>query len=401
MNIRGYAYLEELLHAVARPRNIHVLLIITIVIMASMVIVLRGKSQQTTVLDVSNLNSLESSYYVRLNNTIWQDPLNNASQWQIGYSQPNMKAAGVSVNGDLYLNATFASEQYPQAVNLYRSVNVSLAQNPVLLISLEASVGIHYGIRIAGQDTSGNPFQAWSESSNLQHRPGPGQVENFSINVVLEAYKVNGVFPTAGSNITSLSFYIEATPGQTGQFSLKVHRITVVSPNQYPFNAANPVIDEMDGISLTLNFTSSLGFTDDQFAQGFIDYYVSGTQGLIYTVYYTHGLTVLGQGFDYSASAMTYNIASFSASKVSGYPSLIAGNNTFSIVLAPSRGAFLAFQLEGFSVRYLSQAPMTSTPADINASTILAYYLIFLFVTPVAIVILVSRLFSHETNQAS
>src|SRR5207249_11719476 len=178
MNIRGYAYLEELLHAVARPRNIHVLLIITIVIMASMVIVLRGKSQQTTVLDVSNLNSLESSYYVRLNNTIWQDPLNNASQWHVSYWEKNTTTVGVSATGALHMNATFASGQYSQAANINRTVNLSLAQNPVLLISLEASVGIHYGIRIAGQDISGNPFQAGSDYSYLQQRRGLGYFEN-------------------------------------------------------------------------------------------------------------------------------------------------------------------------------------------------------------------------------
>src|SRR6059058_3672421 len=88
--------------------------------MASMVVILRGKSQHTTVLNVSNLNSLESANYVRLNNTIWQDPLTNASRWRVGYSQPNM-TSGISANGVLKLNATIASESYPQAVNLYRS----------------------------------------------------------------------------------------------------------------------------------------------------------------------------------------------------------------------------------------------------------------------------------------
>src|SRR5437660_9462401 len=106
--------------------------------MASMVVVLRGKSQQTTVLNVSNLNSLESANYIRLNNTIWQDPLTDASQWHVGYSQSNMTARATA-NGVLHLNATIASEPYAQAVNLYRPVNFSLAQDPVVLISLEAS----------------------------------------------------------------------------------------------------------------------------------------------------------------------------------------------------------------------------------------------------------------------
>ena len=373
------------------------MLVIAIVVMASMVVVLRGKSGQTTILNVSNLNSLESSYYVRLNNAIWQDLLTDPSQWHVGSSQPNITSR-LSSDGALHLNASITSESYPQAVNLYRSVNFSLVQDPVLLISLEASVGIHYGIRIAGQDSSGNPFQAWSESSYLQHRSGLGHEENFTVNVAVEAYKVNGIFPAAGSSITNLQFYIEATAGQTGQFGLDVYRIKVVSPNQYAFDSASPVLGSMDGITLTLNATNDLDYTDNNFAQGYIDYYVKGTPDLVYTVYFMHGLTVVGQGYDYSANSLTYNIATFSASNIRNYPPLLTGNNTFSIILSPSRGSFLSFQLGGFSVRYLSQAPLTTTPTNIDPSIILAYYLTFLFVTPVAIVILVSRLFAHETN---
>jgi hypothetical protein len=371
-----------------------------IVVMASMVVVLRGKSQQTTVLNVSDMNSLESSSYIRLNNTIWQDPLSNTSQWHVGYSQPNMTSR-ISASGALQLNATIPSESYPQAVNLYRSVSFSLAQNPVLLISLEASAGIHYGIRIAGQDSAGTPFQAWSESSYLQHRSGLGRTENFTISASLEAYKVNGIFSATGSSINSLLFYIEATPGQAGKFALNVYGLKLVAPNQYRFNAAHQVHDTLDEITLTLNSTNDLGYTDDQFAQGYIDYYVRGTPDLDYTVYYMHGLTVVGQGFEYSARSLTYNIATFSASKITSYPPLLTDNNTFLIVLSPIRGSFLSFQLGGFSVRYLSQAPSTTAPTELDPSVILAYYLIFLFVTPLAIVILVSRLLSSETNKAS
>lgn len=365
--------------------------------MASMVVVLRGKSQQTTVLNVSNLNSLESSNYIRLNNTIWQDPLTDASQWHVGYSQPNMTAR-VTANGTMRLNATIATESYPQAVNLYRPVNFSLRQNPVLLISLEASAGIHYGIRIAGQDSSGTPFQGWSESSYLQHRSGLGRTENFTISATVEAYKVNGIFSAAGSIITSLAFYIEATPAQTGQFTLNLYRITIVTPSHYTFNAGNRVLDKMDEIALTVNSTNNLGYTDTQFSQGYIDYYVSGTSDLLYTVYYMHGLTVVGQGFQYSASSRTYNIATFSASKVTSYPPFLSGNDTFTIILSAISGSFLSFQLEGYSVRYLSQASSINAPTDIDPSTIVAYYLVFLFVTPLVIVVLLSRLFSREAD---
>lgn len=367
--------------------------------MASMVVIFRGKSNQTTVLDVAGLNDLENSYYVRLNNTIWLDPLTSASQWHDGYSQPSMTAATLLANGALKLNETFGSKEYPQAVNLYRTVDFPLIQNPVLSISVEASVGIHYGIRITGEDNSGSPLQAWSESSYLQHRPGLGRPENFTLNAVVEAYKVNGVFPTAGSKITNLLFYIEASPGQSGQFSLNVYGITAVTPNRYSFNPANEFRDKNDGVILMLNLTNSLGYSDDQFAQGYVDYYISGTADLLYTVYYMHGPTVVGQGYDYSANGLTH--ASFSGGKVTNSPPFLTGGTSFSIILAPKSGSFLSFQLEGYSVRYLSQAPVTTTPTNIDASTIVAFYFVFLFVTPTAIVILVSRLFSHETKQSA
>lgn len=380
-----------------RSRNLYALLVIAIVVMASLVIVLRGRSPQTSVLNVSNLNSLESSNYFLLNNTIWQDSLTDVSQWHVGYSQPSM-ASRTSTNGALELNATIASEPYSQAVNLYRPVNFSLVQNPVLLISLEASAGIHYGIRIAGQDSSGNPFQAWSESSYLQHRNGLGRTENFTISAAVEAYMVNGIFPATGSSITSLTFYIEATSNQAGSFGLNVYELKVVAPNQYPFNAANQILDKMDGIALAVNATNNLGFTDAQFAQGYIDYYVSGTPDLTYTVYYMHGLTVVGQGFQYSTSSRTYNIATFSASKVTSYPPFLFGDDTFSIILFAIKGSFLSFQLGGYSVRYLSQASSINAPTDIDPSTTVAYYLVFLFVTPLVIVVLLSRLFSREAD---
>jgi hypothetical protein len=368
--------------------------------MASMVVILRGKGPQSTIADISNLNNLESAYYVTLNDTILKDPLNNTSQWRISYSQPNMTAR-VTSNGAIHLNATIAAESYPQAVNLYRSINFSLAENPVVQISLEASQGIHYGVRITGQDSTGSSFQAWSESSDLQHRPGLGRTENFAINAEVEAYRVNGIFPSAGSSITGLAFYIEATPGQTGMFGLNIYRTAVEATHQYSLNPSSRTLGNMDGIILVVNSTNDLGYGDEQFAQGYIDYYVSGTSDLQYTLYYLHGLAVIGQGYYYSANSVTYNIATFSASNVISYPPFLVGNNTYTIALSPTRGSFLSFQLGGFSIRYVNQAPASATPSGLDPSIIVTYYLVFLFVTPVAIVILTSRLFRSENKQAS
>src|SRR5438309_154924 len=136
--------------------------------MASMIVILRGKSPQTTALNISGINKVESSYYFKLGSSIWQDPLTNSTQWNLSY--PNTTSVSLTANGALDLNVTFTSEPYSQAVQMSRAVNFSLSENSVLLIMLAASVGIHYGIRMTGQDASGSTFQAWSESDYLQHR---------------------------------------------------------------------------------------------------------------------------------------------------------------------------------------------------------------------------------------
>ena len=375
------------------------MLVIAVVIMASMVVVLRGKSPQQTVLDVSGLNSIDSSYYLATGDTIWQDPLTNASQWRLSY-QTNSTQVKFAANRALEANVSFVSEPYAQSVRISRSVSLPLSQNPLIYITLEASLGARYGIRISGQDNSGAPFEAWSESSYLQHRRGLSQPENFTINPKVEAYKVNGGFPAATSQITSLLFYLEISAGQSGQFSLSVSRISAVSLNQIPFNLSNPLSTNMAGILLNVNTTNSLGYSDNQFFNGFVDYYLSGTPNLVYTVYYMHDLNVIGQGFDYPAgTTRAYNVAVFEINKINSYPPFLTSNNTDTIVLAPEQGSFQSFQFSGFTVRYLSQG-LGSTPSPVDATSLVTYYLVFLFVTPVVMVILFARVFSREaTNE--
>ena len=381
-----------------KSRHLYALVVIAILVMASMVVILRGRSPQTTALNISGIDKIESSYYFGLGSSIWEDRLTNSTQWNLNYQ--NTTSVRLTANGTLDLNVTFASEPNSQAVQLSRAVNFTLAENSVLLIALEASVGIHYGIRMAGQDPLGNTFQAWSESDYLQHRQGSGQQENFTVNPVVQAFTVNGIFPTKGSRISSLLFYLEATTSQSGRFSLIVSRLALVNLNEQPLDLSTPTLSNMDGIVLALNAKNAQGYTDSQFFQAYVDYYVNGTSNLVYTVYYMHGLNVLGQGFDYSSGTQTYQIAFVAVGQVRSYPQFLpASNDTLAIVLAPERGAFGSFQLNDFSIRYISQSTLTSSPLVLDPTSLLVYYLMFLFVTPVAVVILVSRLFSRENNQ--
>src|SRR5439155_16219370 len=97
--------------------------------MASMVVLLRGKSPQQTVLDVSGLNSIDSSYYLATGDTICQDTLSNASRWRVS-CQTNSTQVRFTANGALEANVSFVSEPFAQSVRISRCVSLPLSQTP-------------------------------------------------------------------------------------------------------------------------------------------------------------------------------------------------------------------------------------------------------------------------------
>lgn len=359
------------------------------------VVMLRGTATPRTVSNVSGMPAVASAFAVESGDILWSDDLSNMSQWHLAYQKNTVVEA--KANGVLIMNVKFSPQNEPQAVNLYRAANISLDSNPVFSITARIWPGIHYGVRLSGRDENNQTFNAWSESSRFQHRLGLGIDENLTLNAVTEAYLANGVIPLAGSRITTIQFYLEATIGQSGQFSLALSRVSVARTGLAPFNANSQVNGAIHGIVFTLNVPSNLWSGDQQFFDTFIGFYVSGNSHATYVFYYLHNLSVLARSYGYTASTtFSYNLAFLSQSLAIGFPTFIAFPNSTSIILDVQSATLTAFRLEDLSIRFLQQSATPLTLSLSYPSLLLVYYLGFLFVVPTVIVILLSRVPRRE-----
>src|SRR5207249_9477652 len=158
---------------------------------------------------------------------IWSDNLTGQTQWQLFIDNGTEGQLSFS-NNSLNLTAFFPGASGEQAVSVYRRpLNVSFNEDPTAVATVSVSKGIHYGMRFSGVEPGNQTFQAWYESSPLQHRLGLGTIENLTANLPLDTYIASGLFPPQNSTITSAKFYIEAVPGQTGWFSLILSHIAL------------------------------------------------------------------------------------------------------------------------------------------------------------------------------
>ncbi len=378
--------------------RLSILVLLAVLSMAS-VVLLRGTETPRTVYNVSGMQTVNSAYAVETGDTIWRDDLSNMSQWHLAYQKNTVVQA--EANGVLATNVTFSPQTEPQSVNLYRAVNISLDSNPVFSITVKVSPAIHYGVRLSGIDENNQTFNAWSESSNFQHRSGLGVHENLTLNAVTESFFANGIIPLVGSRITTIRFYLEATTGQSGQFSLDLSHLSVAKTDLTPFNANQQVSGTIQGIVLTLSIPESLRSSNQQFFDTFIGFYVSGNSHATYVLYYLRNLSVIARSYGYAASTtIGYNLAFLSPSLAVGFPTFIAFPNSTSIVLDVKSASLTAFRLDDVSIRFLQQSATPSTLSLSDPTLLLTYYFGFLFVVPTAIVILLSRVVRREATES-
>src|SRR5437773_1931997 len=78
-------------------------------------------------------------------------------------------------------------------------------------------------------------------------------------------------------------------------------------------------------------------------------------------------------------------------------PNFLPDENSTAIIIAANTGRITQFRLANLSFKYTSTPSQSVGFVDPNvAHYLLAYYLLFLFITPVAAVILVTRVFKTE-----
>lgn len=366
-------------------------LISFVLITCALVIGLRGTAHQSTAYQTDSLQNATSLQGVSFGNVLWSDNFTETN-WYL--SAPNNTEATVQVNHSLYLNVTFTSQEYPQSIVAWSQLNISLDKNPVVITELAVTVGVHYGVRFSGITPDSANFDAWHEASKLQHRPGLGFSESVSTNLALETYMANGHPPIPGSRITRIWFYVEATPGTSGQFSMQVTSLRAFSLDKTK-SSSMEIMGNLEGVVIDLDLPP---VTQSLF-QAYVGFDIRGTPDLQYTPFFVSGGSVLAQGFTYVQNRLTtYEVAVLLPSLALGFPPFLSDRNSIVIIIGAKAGEINYFKLESLSFKFTSTPARTDGFVDPNVARLfIGYYVLFLFVTPVAAVILLTRVFKPET----
>ena len=162
--------------------SVYTITISLVLIMSALVIGLRGTSSQPNVYQTDTLQNVTSMHGISLGERLWADNLSRGEAWPLNV--PNTATANLLLNGTLTLSVGFSNQANAQAVSISHNVDLSLDRNPIIIAQVTVSPGAHYGVRFSGLTPTGATFNAWSESSDLQHRPGLGTSENISYSSV-------------------------------------------------------------------------------------------------------------------------------------------------------------------------------------------------------------------------
>jgi len=367
------------------------LLILFVLITCVLVIGLRGTLPQSGATQFDALHSIASIQGISRGNLIWTDNF-SGNEWQL--SQSSSTQSNLQVNHLLSLNVTFSKQDIPQAVSISRNINLYLDQNPLVAVGVSVSTGIHYGIRFSGTTPSGATFDAWHEGSKLQHRPGLGTFENVTADLVAETYLANNQLPPPGSKITRLSLYVEATIGTSGEFSMLIPSLQAFELKQT--TTASPEISgTFSGIVINLGLPS----LNQSIFQTYASFDIRGTSDLKYTPFLVSGTSVLAQGYTYTQTAFTsHQVAVLLPQRVTGFPSILPNANVSSVVIGADAGSITYFRIEDLTFKLTSTPDLGTGNVDSNtAQFFTVYYVLFLFVTPVAAVVLFAKVFKNES----
>ena len=262
-----------------------------------------------------------------------------------------------------------------------------------MIIQTRVSAEVHYGVRLWGTTPGGTAFNAWQENSVLQHRPGLGTPENISADLRLEAYLANDQVVPSNSLITRISFYVEATPGTEGQFSMKVTSLDAFTQEQ-----TTSTTREISGSFLDIAINLDLPSTDLSLFQAFVSFDIRGTPDLQYTPFLVSGAAILAQGFTYVQTGTTsHQNAVLLPQLAVALPPLLPSYNSTQIILGSKSGQINYFHLNGLTFKYTSTPLQTQGLVDSGLANFMAgYYILFLFVTPIAAVILLTKVFKSE-----
>jgi hypothetical protein len=370
-----------------RLYSIVIVMILTLVVPA---IFLRGTLPQKTATEIDGLAQLASMQGVSIGPTIWNETFDNITKWTL--PSTNIPAI-LQVNNSLKLTIALPSTTSPQALSIYRNVNLPLDENPLMTLSLTVSQGVSYGIRFFGITANNTSFAAWREGSSLQHRPGLGVREPISVNLIAESSLANPKLSLVGATITRVLFYLEAAPLTSGNFALAL----------FGLHANSIVATPATSTEVSGNFTGLVAdmgpaTTSQGLFQVFVGLDIKGSPDLSYTLYLTQGASVVAQAYTYAPKVTTtYELALLSPSLVNSAPLFTGKIGSSSLIVSSWAGKINFFRLDSVEIRFLSASAAPHPGLDpSNYTALMFYYFTFLFVIPVAMVILLVKVFKDE-----
>jgi hypothetical protein len=379
-------------------RGYQTTIVLFVILSASLVLVLRGSVPQKNATQVDGASYLESVKGSTVGLPVWTDSLSGQTTWQLFQPNSGTNASLTFKDGSLNLTAFFSQASQSEAVNVYRRpINVSLNDNPIAIVTVSVSRGIHYGIRFSGEDHTGSEFQAWYETSSLQHRPGQGSNETLDAYPFADAYTANGQFPAQNSTLTSVELYMEAAPGQTGWFSLVLSKIEMRPMLLKSYVDGEPY----NGLIVPLSQGFDLANPSNQsLFQVYVGYTIQGTADLQYRPYLNRGLNALAEGFVYHGKAiLDYEVADLNPVLVQDFPHVYSNSNNTYISIVALQGSITHFKIDTLLFDYLSQSMTQSGAVDpFLSQSLIVYYMAFLFVTPVTMIILLTKSFKNENQ---
>jgi len=156
---------------------------------------------------------------------------------------------------------------------------------------------------------------------------------------------------------------------------------------------------EISGSFLAVVIDLNLPPTDLSLFQTFVSFDIRGISNLRYTPFLVNGTNALAQGFTYvQISATAHEDAVLLPQLALSFPPILPTPNSTEIIISSSMGAINYFKLDNLSFKYTSTPLQTQGLVDPNfANLMIGYYILFLFVTPIAAVILLTKVFKSES----
>jgi hypothetical protein len=390
MKIAIHSFLNDLRFR-SKSFRLYWILLLLVLSLAMPAVFFRGTLPQSTAteMDIPQPVSLQG---ISLGPIIWREGFNNRSLWKVsGPSSP--VPPNLQVNKTLSLIISIPSRTTAQAWTVYHNLSISLDSNPIFVLRLQLSPGVSYGVRFWGVTASNKPFTAWQEGSTLQHRPGIGSPETIVASLSTESSTPNPTLSLVGARITLMAIYVEAVPLVSGTFSMYV----------YDIHTGSAHITRSNSNQINGNFTAlvaDLGPTvaTQSLYQVFAGLDIKGSSDLTYVPYFTVGARVVAQGFTYVTKiATTYELALMSPLNVNSSPLFTGDLRSSSLVISARIGEISFFELHSVSVRFFTTRNAQTASLDLTTSrNLVFYFFVFLFVIPIAMVVLIVRVFKDE-----